>query len=456
MPGSIFISYRREDSKADARSIYQALERTFGANQLFMDVDTIEKGRDFRKALDETLARCQVMLAIVGPNWLDARDEAGARRLEHAGDYVHQEIAVALKRNIPVVPVLVNGAKLPGEAQLPASLKGLAMRQAAIVTHENFQSDMAGLERDIRALITSPRSSWPRIAAIALVLILAATAGGSYLFWPAPGPTSRSDPTPSPSPPAAPTAKTIDECDRRAAARYDREAVAPGVPAAQLATVAKRAVSACEDAVRDHPKVRRFAYQLARALEAAGQFDKARAGYETLVKQGYAAALYSLAMLYANGRGVPRDIGEANDLLRRAVEAGHAEAMFQLGHHVQFGLGFNAGDHVGAVALYRKAVNAGHVVTLIRLAEFQYLGFGGLARDPAEASRLYFKALATGDDEAHYMFHQFGLGNMGGADFVRELQTRLKEAGVYTAEIDGKMGPALVKAIVALKAKAAK
>ena len=137
MAGSIFISYRREDGKAEARSIYQWLSRAFGRRQLFMDVDTIEKGRDFRQVLDHTLAKCDVMLAIVEPRWLDARDPSGGLRLQGTGDFVQLEIAIALKRNIPVIPVLVDGARLPRADELPGELQGLASRQAAIVTHEN-------------------------------------------------------------------------------------------------------------------------------------------------------------------------------------------------------------------------------------------------------------------------------------------------------------------------------
>src|SRR5262245_9269861 len=107
MAGRIFINYRREDSRADARSVYQRLERVFGKNRLFMDVDTIQKGRDFTKVLDEHLAQSDVMLAIIGNRWLTAQDEKGARRLDDPDDFVRVEIARALDRDISVIPVLV-------------------------------------------------------------------------------------------------------------------------------------------------------------------------------------------------------------------------------------------------------------------------------------------------------------------------------------------------------------
>lgn len=176
MAGKIFINYRREDSQADARSIYQRLQRTFGSRQLFMDVDTIEKGRDFREVLHDSLAECQLMLVIVGRSWLGARNEKGARRLDDPNDFVRMEIAAALKRNIPVIPVRVGGALMPPEAELPGNLKALAMRQSAIVTHENFPHDMDGLERDIRKIVKRP-SPWklivPGLAVLAAGLGLA-------------------------------------------------------------------------------------------------------------------------------------------------------------------------------------------------------------------------------------------------------------------------------------------
>jgi chemotaxis protein histidine kinase CheA len=152
MAGRIFINYRREDSRADARSIYQRLERAFGSHKLFMDVDTIQKGRDFTKVLDDHLAQSDIMLAIIGKRWLGAEDEKGERRLEDPKDFVRVEIARALERDIPVIPVLVDGARMPKGSELPDDLEALSRRQASIVTHENFALDLEGLVRDLTGL----------------------------------------------------------------------------------------------------------------------------------------------------------------------------------------------------------------------------------------------------------------------------------------------------------------
>lgn len=180
MTDKIFISYRRDNSKADTRSIFQHLERSFGAEQLFMDVDAIGVGQNFRDALDGALSQCKAMLVVIGRHWLDASGADGKPRLEDPNDFVNREIAVALGRGIPIVPVLVDGAQMPTAAQLPDSLKSLALMQATRVTHESFTSDMQRLERYLAGRVERRgRRRW--LAVGAAVLVLAAAGGG--LWW---------------------------------------------------------------------------------------------------------------------------------------------------------------------------------------------------------------------------------------------------------------------------------
>jgi hypothetical protein len=114
-----------------------------------MDVDAIQPGRDFRKAIHENVGGCSVLLAIIGPDWLEARDADDARRLDNENDYVRLEIAAALKRDIPVVPVIVRGARMPKASQLPEELRDLAYRNSVELTHARWKSDVQVL---IRAL----------------------------------------------------------------------------------------------------------------------------------------------------------------------------------------------------------------------------------------------------------------------------------------------------------------
>jgi hypothetical protein len=167
MGGRVFISYRRDDARAEARSIDQKLRTVFGSGRIFFDVDTIGKGKDFRKVLTDALKNTSVLLAVIGPNWITSRDARGKRRIDDPDDFVQLEIANALKRDVPVIPVLVGGAKMPTEAELPASLHGLVFRQAATVTHENFPHDMEAIEREIIATTgLKPRAdfNWRRVA----------------------------------------------------------------------------------------------------------------------------------------------------------------------------------------------------------------------------------------------------------------------------------------------------
>src|SRR4249920_3542751 len=102
MAGKIFINYRREDSIGTAGRLHDRLAQSFGRDKLFMDVDHIPAGVDFVKHLDSQVAECDVFLAIIGPNWLKAKNERGRRRLDDPEDFVTIEIAAALARDIRV------------------------------------------------------------------------------------------------------------------------------------------------------------------------------------------------------------------------------------------------------------------------------------------------------------------------------------------------------------------
>jgi formylglycine-generating enzyme required for sulfatase activity len=147
----IFISYRRQDSKYQARSIYAAFAREVGRENVFMDVDSIPPGANFRKILKDWVDQCEVLLALIGPEWLDVRDpQTGQRRLDNPSDFVRIEIGEALARDIPVVPVLLDGAALPQIHQLPDDLKELCDRQAEFVEYRTFDADVERLIKKLR------------------------------------------------------------------------------------------------------------------------------------------------------------------------------------------------------------------------------------------------------------------------------------------------------------------
>jgi len=140
---TVFINYRREICAGEARALFNDLRQKLGEDSVFMDVDSIALGRDFRRALQKTLESCDLMLVLIGRNWADAKDEKGRTRLEDPGDFVRLEIEAALKRDIVVTPVLVQGAHMPAAEQLPPEMRDLVYRNGFEVSHSRWESDIA-------------------------------------------------------------------------------------------------------------------------------------------------------------------------------------------------------------------------------------------------------------------------------------------------------------------------
>jgi hypothetical protein len=146
---SIFVSYRRQDAASQADRIYARLVTTFGTDGVFKDVDSTRPGADFVQVIQRTIAMCDVLLVVIGPRWLQTRD--GVSRLEDPRDWVRVEIRSALERNILVIPVLVDGATMPSETDLPEELHQLARRQARPLTENASKSELNQLVRSISA-----------------------------------------------------------------------------------------------------------------------------------------------------------------------------------------------------------------------------------------------------------------------------------------------------------------
>ncbi len=164
MPDQIFISYRRDDAAYVTGHINDLLRKEFGDEAVFTDVDNIALGVDFRAVLDETVSQCQVLLAVIGSGWLTAADRDGQLRLQDPADFVRIEIESALKRNIPVIPLLVSGAKMPAVEELPESLRGLAFRNGTqIRPAPDFRVDMARLIKNLRQHFDAIRGDEPGI-----------------------------------------------------------------------------------------------------------------------------------------------------------------------------------------------------------------------------------------------------------------------------------------------------
>jgi hypothetical protein len=206
----IFINYRRDDAPGVAGRLFDYLSTKYPRGDLFMDVDTMQPGVDFVEQLDAQVAQCRVLLAIIGQHWLESVDHGGQRRLDNDGDYVRVELSAALKRAIPVIPVLVDGAVMPPEGRLSDDLKPLARRHAVELRHTHFNADAAAIVHTLERHVPRRRSFLPLIGAgIAALLCI----GALVMFWPKlstmlrrpPVQVALSPPAPAPTaPPAQP------------------------------------------------------------------------------------------------------------------------------------------------------------------------------------------------------------------------------------------------------------
>jgi hypothetical protein len=146
--GMIFINYRHDDSRADSGRLYDRLTARY-PNRVFRDVRSLEPGVEWQQAIDRVLSASDACVVVIGKNWLNIAEAGGGRRLDDPTDIVRQEILVALHRRVPVFPVLVGGASMPAEEELPAALRSLARRNALEITEQDWD---AGFERLVHAL----------------------------------------------------------------------------------------------------------------------------------------------------------------------------------------------------------------------------------------------------------------------------------------------------------------
>jgi hypothetical protein len=208
----IFISYRRDDTAGYARALYDALAREFGAERVFIDVDDIGAGLAFDEAIHQAVGASEVLLVLIGPRWLAGHD-GGLPRLHQPDDFVRQEVVAGLARGMRVIPLLFDGAAMPGEAQLPGPLQPLARRQALVMDATRFAADterLVAVLRDALGAAPAPAAAAPSSGVAAhrpsrrWALASAAAgllAAGGWALWPRVGP---------PAAPAAPARAAVN------------------------------------------------------------------------------------------------------------------------------------------------------------------------------------------------------------------------------------------------------
>jgi len=150
----IFINYRRADNPAFAGRLFDRLSAVFGAKSIFMDVDSIDLGVDFVEIIERSLAQCKVMLVVIGGAWLDMRDSDGMRRLDDPHDFVRLEIEAALRRNILVIPILIENTLMPRNWELPDDIAALVRRNGERISHAHFGRDCRDLIKALDRILT--------------------------------------------------------------------------------------------------------------------------------------------------------------------------------------------------------------------------------------------------------------------------------------------------------------
>jgi hypothetical protein len=213
----VFISYRREDSAGHTGRLYDSLQAHFGADGVFMDLSDIDSGENFVEVIHAAIQSSDVVLAVIGKEWLTCAGPGG-RRLDDPNDLVRTEIAAAFERDLPVIPVLVDGTTMPPAAALPAALKPLARRDAHEITDERWAYDVGRLIEATGKRAGKPvarkRHTWRPVAA---GLVIVAIAGGVFVW------RAREAPATGPEDSVAPTAQasTLQAGHATGAARDD-------------------------------------------------------------------------------------------------------------------------------------------------------------------------------------------------------------------------------------------
>ena len=154
----VFISYRRNDAAANAELIHDRLVNAIGKSYVFLDNEDMHPGVDFKKTIEKRLSSSQVVLAVVGPEWLTVTDKEGHRRLADPGDFVRRELEGALTRgdDVQLIPVLVHGASMPTENELPASLAAFTNRSNHIIRDTHIDEDIGTLIASILRIPVDP------------------------------------------------------------------------------------------------------------------------------------------------------------------------------------------------------------------------------------------------------------------------------------------------------------
>jgi TPR repeat protein len=371
--GGVFICYRREDSGGYAARIYDRVAERLKPENVFFDVSNIRLGLDRVEAISARVAECDAFVAIIGRHWISAVHDDGRPRLKDPDDPVRVEIQAALKRKLPVIPILVDNAAMPKASELPESLEGLARRQGIVISPALFDEDVKKLTR-------------------ALVSILEAR-------------PSREE-------------AARDEREKREAAEEAEKAVR----ARQLAETEAAEQTRLGERFRDGNGVERdYVRALVYFLKAADE--------------GYALAQHNIGSLCQYGWGVQQDYAQAMAWYRKAADQGDAAAQSNIGWLYQYGWGVQQ-DYAKAITWYRKAADQGYAAALYNIGWLYHNGWG-VQQDYAQAMAWYRKAADQGHVGAQNnigVLYKEGLGVNKDLEQAKMWLRKAADQGFHTAK----------------------
>ena len=372
-----------------------------------MDVDNLLAGQRFDRELDKALTQCDVLVAVIGSQWMKLLSE---KALIGGRDYVRDEIAAALKREIVVIPALVGREghmpPLPQPGDLPDDIRDLVQYQKHSIVHESFGRNLDDLIAAIEAVRRGGREprSWKPLAAAAAAMVLVLIAAGAWFLaegfdmptsrWSGPAVMRKSadvdatrkeaDRVAAEKAAQLETKKKADEdaaratereakgaaeakvardaaaeCDRLAAHPWDstRPNDVQGVFFGSIDTQA--AWASCNEAMRLNPNVPRLIFEAGRVASARKDFVASIELHRRAAAQGSASAMNGLGVLYSNGEGVTKDYTEAKNWFEKAAALGDASAIFNLGIVYENGEGVPRNTKT-AREWYQKAADLGH------------------------------------------------------------------------------------------------
>jgi hypothetical protein len=365
----IFLSYRREDSGGWAGRLYDRLSQHFGDEHVFMDIDAIAPGLDFVEVIQHAVQSCDVLITLIGRQWLTVADATGQPRLANPEDFVRLEIATALERNIRVIPVLVQDAPMPRSADLPDNLKRLSRRHALEISDTRFHRDVDRLITVLDSVLSgaTPQARErvsPPLRQRAEEHTHTADSHGQ----------AKEHTTNLPHRPSvfSRLRHMIQVWERFHIPHTSAMSVRIGLALTVLLVVGSLSIwlilpndqTELEQGGNPQsasPSGPRQQYSLAEQYYKDESYVQAVQWYRKAAEQGHAGAQYSLGRMYDLGWGVAEDNVQAGEWYRKAAEQGHAGAQYNLGIMYDHGWGV-AKDNDQAVQWYRRAAKQGYAM----------------------------------------------------------------------------------------------